>query len=164
MIGFLRHRDLRAGMRGLAAGIGYGATAVLFSAAGATASGGVGPIATTSQTYAAVLVGLGSFYLLQNSLNSGLLVATEPGLTLANPIVAVTWGLVLFGEQARTGPWLVGSVTGGVLLVAGTLVLTRSPVLQSGSRDTDQEETAGVDDTRPKPVGHREGSSAPSAS
>jgi drug/metabolite transporter (DMT)-like permease len=129
LIGVFSGRDLRAGMLGLAAGLGYGTTAVLFSAA----SGGITALATTWQTWTAIAVGLVSFYLLQNSLNSGLLVATEPGLTLANPLVAVTWGLLLFGEQARTGPWLIGSITGGALLIAGTLLLTRSPVLHATS-------------------------------
>ncbi|MEJ2863575.1 DMT family transporter [Actinomycetospora flava] len=144
LVGLYSGRDLRAGLLGLAAGVGYGAAAVLFSAAGSAASGGITAIATTWQTYAAIVVALFSFYLLQNSLNSGLLVATEPGLTLANPIVAVTWGLLLFGEQARTGAWLIGSVAGGVLLVAGTLLLSRSPVLDAHASGDPEEPSSPV--------------------
>lgn len=124
--------DLRAGLLGVAAGTGYGTTAVLFSAAGAAAAAGVGAVLGSWQAYTAVAVGLLSFYLLQNSLNSGLLVATEPGLTLANPVVAVLWGLLVFGERPRTGPWLIGTALGALLLVAGTLLLCRSPVLEGG--------------------------------
>ncbi|MDQ4115392.1 MAG: hypothetical protein M3235_00355, partial [Actinomycetota bacterium] len=62
-----------------------------------------------------------------------LLVATEPGLTLLNPIVSVSWGLLVFGEHARTGAWLVGSVAGAALMITGTLLLVRSPVLRSST-------------------------------
>lgn len=134
--GVFAEGDIRAGLLGTAAGIGYGTTAVLFSAAGSAASsGGITAVASTWQTYAAIVVGLVSFYLLQNSLNSGLLVATEPGLTLANPLVAVIWGLVVFGEQARSGPWLIGTGVGTALLVVGILLLSRSPVLEGGDSD-----------------------------
>ena len=143
--GWRARADLRAGLLGAAAGIGYGATAVLFAAAGAAPALGAAAGLGSWQAYASIAVGLTSFYLLQNSLNSGLLVATEPGLTLLNPIVAVTWGLVVFGEQARTGPWLIGSVSGAALLVAGTLILVRSPALQgstAGPRRTGQVQPA----------------------
>ena len=136
-IGWRSRQDLRAGLLGLAAGMGYGATAVLFSAAGAVASQGIGALLTTWQAYAAIAVGLSSFYVLQNSLSAGLLVATEPGLTLANPLVAVTWGLLIFGEHGRTGAWLVGSILGGALLMTGTILLTRSPVLSAGGSGED---------------------------
>lgn len=140
--GVLTAGDIRAGLLGTAAGVGYGTTAVLFSAAGAASSGGIGAVATTWQTYAAIAVGLVSFYLLQNSLNSGLLVATEPGLTLANPLVAVIWGLLVFGEQGRSGPWLIGTAVGTLMLVGGTLLLSRSPVLEGG----DSEHGSGQDE------------------
>lgn len=136
-IGWRSRQDLRAGLLGLAAGVGYGATAVLFSAAGAVASQGIGALLSTWQAYAAIVVGLSSFYVLQNSLSAGLLVATEPGLTLANPLVAVTWGLLIFGEHGRTGAWLVGSILGGALLMVGTVLLTRSPVLSAGGSGED---------------------------
>lgn len=145
-IGWHSRQDLRAGLLGGAAGIGYGATAVLFSTAGAAASQGVTALLGTWQAYAAIAVGLASFYALQNSLSAGLLVATEPGLTLANPLVAVTWGLVIFGEQARTGLWLVGSISGGVLLVVGTVLLARSPVLSAGHSGEDH--ASGATETR----------------
>lgn len=136
-LGWRSRQDLRAGLLGAAAGMGYGATAVLFSTAGAAASQGMGPLLGTWQAYAGVVVGLASFYVLQNSLSAGLLVATEPGLTLVNPLVAVTWGLLVFGEQARSGLWLLGSITGGALLTLGTILLTRSPVLSAGGSGED---------------------------
>lgn len=134
--------DQRAAVLGAAAGVAYGTTSVLFAAAGAaTLRGAPAPLGVW-QAYAAVAVGLMSFCLLQNSLHSGRLVATAPGLTLLNPIVAVLWGLLLFGEQARTGLWLVGSLVGAGLLVAGTLMLIRSPALQARPNTTTVPNTA----------------------
>jgi uncharacterized membrane protein len=124
--------ELRAGLLGTAAGMGYGLTGVLFATAGQAASTG-GPAAAivTWQGWAAVCTGGASFYLLQNALAAGSLVAVEPGLTLANPLVAVVWGLVVFGETGRMGFALIGTVAGAVLLVVGVLLLVRSPVLST---------------------------------
>lgn len=151
-VGWRCRRDLRAALLGVAAGAGYGATAVLFSTAGAAATQGLAALLGTWQAYGAAAVGLASFYLLQNSLSAGLLVATEPGLTLANPLVAVTWGLLVFGEQARTGPWLVVSITGGVLLVVGVVLLGRSPVLSAGHSGDDDGSPDGSRGTSRRPA------------
>lgn len=142
--GWRAENDLRGGLLSAAAGAGYGLTGVLFSVAGRALSAvGLAGALTTWRTYAAVAAGSISFYLLQNALVAGKLVAVEPGLTLANPIVAVTWGLVVFGEQARGGA-AVGSAIGGVLLAVGVVLLARSPVLENHHRDARDE---------PSPVG-----------
>ncbi|MFC5138288.1 DMT family transporter [Actinomycetospora rhizophila] len=124
----------RAALLGLASGVGYGATATLLAAAGATTHHGLAAPLGTWQTYAALAVGTAAFALLQSSMNAGLLLATEPGLTLANPLVAIAWGVLVFDERIRTGPWLVGAVLGALLLAIGTVVLSRSPVLEVNRR------------------------------
>ena len=131
--GALAGGNRRAGLLAVAAGTGYGMTAALLAAAGTTVRHGLAAPLGTWQVYGALVVGSASFALLQSSLNAGLLLASEPGLTLANPLVAVTWGVLVFGEHVRTGPWLVGSVAGAVLLAVGTVLLSRSPVLESSS-------------------------------
>lgn len=119
-------------MLSAAAGAGYGLTGVLFAVAGRTlTTAGTGAALTTWQTYAAVVVAAGSFFLLQHALAAGKLVAVEPGLTLANPLVAVVWGLLVFGESAQIGLALIGTVAGAVLLVVGVVLLARSPVLEN---------------------------------
>lgn len=147
--GWRAERDLRGGLLSAAAGVGYGLTGVLFSVLGRTLSSeGVTATLASWQTYAALAVAAGSFYLLQNALAAGKLVAVEPGLTLANPIVAVTWGLLVFGETAQTGLPLLGSGVGAALLIAGVVLLARSPVLQNhersaGAEDSDQPAASG---------------------
>jgi len=97
---------------------------------------------TTWQTYVAAVVGPGSFILLQYTLlqytlQAGKLVASQPGLTLADPLVAIVWGLAVFGEHGHTGLHLVGSGAGAVMIVVGALILTRSPALSGDQQPRD---------------------------
>jgi uncharacterized membrane protein len=138
VVGARARRELRAGLLGVAAGAGYGMTAMLFSASGSYFQTGFINLVTAWQPYVALMTAGVSFALLQNALSAGHLVATQPGLTLVNPLVSVSGGLILFHEHARGGPWLMGSVLGAVLLCVGTVLLARSPVLshhQHRSRD-----------------------------
>jgi hypothetical protein len=57
-----------------------------------------------------------SFFLLQNALASGNLVASQPGFTLTNPLVSVAFGLAVFGEHGRGGLFLLGAIAGAVLI------------------------------------------------
>lgn len=120
----------RAGWLGIATGTAFGYVAVLVSAVGATAEGkGVAGVLTAWQTWAVVVVGPLSFFLLQTALQAGPLVASQPGFTLANPLVATAWGVVVFDEQVRGGAWYAMAAAGGAALVLGTFVLVRSPLL-----------------------------------
>ena len=134
--GWRAEHDVRGGLLRAAAGAGYGLTGVFFSVMGKSVDAdGFGAAFTTWQTYGALAAGGLSFYLLQNAITAGKLVAVEPGLTLVNPLVAVTWGMLVFGEDVRTGGALVGTAVGGVLLVAGVVLLARSPVLENHEPD-----------------------------
>ena len=143
--GWRAERDVRGGLLAAAAGAGYGLTGVFFSVMGRTVDAeGLGAALTTWQTYGALAAGGVSFYLLQNAITAGKLVAVEPGLTLVNPLVAVTWGILVFGEDVRSGGAIVGTAIGGVLLVAGVVLLARSPVLENHEpRATPAPATAG---------------------
>lgn len=46
------------------------------------------------------------------------------------PVVAVAWSLLLFGDHARLGLFLIGEVAGGVLIVMAVVLLARSPYLE----------------------------------
>jgi hypothetical protein len=102
---------------------------VLVAVMSTAASHGVGNIFTTWQTYGLVVTGLLGMFLLQNALQAGPLVAAQPGFTLADPLVAMTWGIVVFGEHIRSGPWLIGELGGGFLIAGATFTLARSPLL-----------------------------------
>lgn len=126
--------DRRAALYGVATGIGFGVTAALMKGAVGSLSHGLAAVFTAWETYAMVAAGVGSMFLLQNALQAGKIVAAQPGITLLDPVVAIMWGLFAFGERAATGPLHVAVATaGGLCMVAGAVLLSRSPVLQQRS-------------------------------
>jgi drug/metabolite transporter (DMT)-like permease len=143
----------RAAAFGIATGILFGYVAVLVAAVGAEYRFGLHGVLTAWQTWAVVVVGPSGFFMLQNALRAGNLVASQPGMTLANPLVATAWGVVVFGEQVRGGPWFALAGGGALLLVGGTLLLARSPLLtddagghgHEGGREDDRGGGAGGD-------------------
>jgi hypothetical protein len=120
----------KAAFFGIAAGIGSGFVAVIFKAmTDALATGGLGLVVTTWQTYLLIPVAPVAFWTLQSGLRAGRLLASQPGLTLGNPLLAFLWGTGLLGEEVAGGPWLLGGLLGAGLLTVGVFLLARSPVL-----------------------------------
>lgn len=120
----------RAAYFGVATGVSFGFTAALV--AGVTSAygdGGFGAVFTAWQTYAILVVGPSGFFLLQSALRAGRLVASQPGLTLTNPLVAIGWGVAVFGEHVHGSGWIVADVGGAALVVAATILLAGSPLL-----------------------------------
>lgn len=128
VLGYRGRHEHRAAYLGVATGCLFGLNSSLIAGVGASVSHGAG-LLSTWQTYAVAIIGPLSFYLLQNALQAGNLVASQPGFTLANPLVSVVWGLLVFGEQPRTGLFLIGTVAGAALITAGTILLARSTML-----------------------------------
>jgi drug/metabolite transporter (DMT)-like permease len=119
----------RAAWLGVATGTSVGLTATLVAVVSSTFAGGPTAIFTIWQTYAMALTGLGAMYLLQTTLRTGTLAAAQPGITLSDPLVSVAWGVAAYGETVRTGWWILSAVSGGVLVAAGTVLLSRSSVM-----------------------------------
>jgi drug/metabolite transporter (DMT)-like permease len=124
-----RRPAVSTALAGIAAGVASGLIAALVKAVAAVLDGGFLAMLATWQTWVLLIVGGGGFFLLQNALQAGRLVASQPGITLANPLVAGVWGVGLFHEQVRTGPWLLGAGLGAALLAAGAVLLSSSPLL-----------------------------------
>jgi drug/metabolite transporter (DMT)-like permease len=137
LAGRTRHGQPRAAALGVATGTLFGIVAALVSGVGAEWAGGLPGLLTTWQTYAVIVLGPTSFFLLQSALQAGELDASQPGFTLMNPLVGVLWGVFVFGQQPRGGAWIVGEVAGGALIVAATLLLVRSPALRAGDPSAD---------------------------
>ncbi len=120
----------RAGLYGVAAGIGSGFVAVIVKAmADALERGGLADVVGTWQTYLLLPVAPIAFITLQNALRAGRLLASQPGLTLGNPLLASLWGVGILGEEVSGGFALLGGLLGAVLLSAGVVLLSRSPLL-----------------------------------
>ncbi|MBN9110856.1 MAG: DMT family transporter [Pseudonocardia sp.] len=159
LVGHRGRSERRAAFLGVATGAAFGLNSSLIAGVGAAVGRG-DDIFTTWQTYAVAVVGPAAFFLLQNALEGGSLVASQPGFTLTNPAVSVSWGLVVFGEQARGGAFLLGGIVGAVLVGAGTILLARSPLLDPDTSNGDDCSEGAV--SVPGPGGQGPGTAAPS--
>jgi drug/metabolite transporter (DMT)-like permease len=110
---------------GLAAGVTYGYNAALLAGLAPAYAHGLLGVATAWQTYGVLVGGAVSFVYLQQALQAGDLIWAQPGITLANPLIAMTWGFAVFGERAAIDGWTIGAVAGVAGIVAGTVVLSR---------------------------------------
>lgn len=134
LAGAVRTRgEPRAALLGLAAACGYALTAALLKQAMAALPGGAVHFFTTWQLYGTAAVGVASLFLLQNALQAGTLVSSQPMLTLGDALISVVLGVLLFGENIRLGWWLVPEIMGLAAIAAGVVELSRSP-LASGIR------------------------------
>jgi drug/metabolite transporter (DMT)-like permease len=136
----------RATLFGSAAGIGFGFTAALMKSALDRLSAGVDEVVTSWQLYLMVATGIASFFLVQNALQAGSLVAAQPPISSLDPIASVAYGVLLFGEHLRGGPWLAPALLGALIIVGGSAALSRSPL---ASGDTDRERLAEYADSAP---------------
>lgn len=117
----------RAACLALAAALCYALTAALLKSAAQTwQSDGIAGFFSVWQTYGFAVVGVVALFLLENALQSGPLTFSQPALTLGDACTSVALGVALFGERLRGGWWLVPEIGGGVLVLAGIVLLSRS--------------------------------------
>jgi glucose uptake protein GlcU len=90
-----------------------------------------------------VATGALGMFLTQSALNAGQLIAAQPGLTLSDPLISVLWGVLVFKEQVREGWFILGEVACAGLIVAGVVMLARSPLLASDKAEEDQPQDSG---------------------
>ncbi|MFC5910423.1 DMT family transporter [Streptacidiphilus monticola] len=139
--------SLRAASLGLAAATGFSLTAALIKQVTTDASAdGVGRIFQQWPLYTAAAVGASSFALLQLTIRSGTLRASQPALTLGDAFLSVVLGRVLFGEHLALGLRLVPAALGAALVAAGVLGLSRGPGL---AESWDDQAPQGQHDDRP---------------
>jgi drug/metabolite transporter (DMT)-like permease len=110
---------------GLATGVTYGYNAALLAGLAPVYGQGLLGVLTAWQTYGVLVGGTVSFVFLQQALQAGDLIWAQPGITLANPLIAMAWGFAVFGERAAVDVWTLGAVAGAAGIVAGTVVLSR---------------------------------------
>jgi drug/metabolite transporter (DMT)-like permease len=120
----------RTALLGASAGTSFGLTATLVKEVVTQLSQrGVVGVVTTWQTYIAIGFGVLGVVLMQWALHTGPLLAAQPGFTLMDPLVSILWGVLVYNETTRSGPWLVPATIGGVGIGAGVAMLARSPLL-----------------------------------
>ena len=129
-LGYRRRHARRAAYLGVATGMGFGLIASLVAGVTAAyAGGGLGGMFTAWQTYLVIVLGPVFFFFLQKTMQAGRLVASQPALSLSNPVVAVGIGIMVFGEHVRTGGWAAGAAIRALLIGGCTVLLARSPLL-----------------------------------
>ena len=129
-----RISQIRTVCLGAAAGTSFGLTATLIkeTVAEFDVQGVVG-VFTTWQSYAAAGTGIVGVLLMQWALHSGPLIAAQPGFTLMDPLVSILWGVLVYNEITRTGPWIVLAAAGGTAIIGGVMALARSPLFAPDS-------------------------------
>ena len=130
----------RAGLLGVAAGANFGLTAALMKGMTTTLSGGLGQLLTSWQIYGMIAAGLLGMFLVQSAMNAGGLLAAQPGLTLADPVLSVLWGVLVFGETVRGGGFIVGEVISLAVVAAAVIALARSPLLSQSEEEPDADQ------------------------
>ncbi|HZU80976.1 MAG TPA: DMT family transporter, partial [Acidimicrobiales bacterium] len=143
--GLRGHGGARAALLGVATGVTFGLTAAFMKGMTAAFRGGVIGVLSAWQTYAMVAAGLAGMFLMQNALHAGSLVVAQPGITLADPALAIVWGVVIFHESTRAGIFVVGAVVAAAVMAAGVIVLARSPALEPGAADGSDAEQGATD-------------------
>jgi hypothetical protein len=120
--------ELRAALLGLAAACGYALTAALMKNAMADLDQGAVQFFTSWHIYATAVTGVGALFLLQNALQAGTLVASQPMLTVGDALISISYGVTLFSEQLRAGWWLLPQLVALAAIILGCVQIAKSPL------------------------------------
>ncbi|HEX4830018.1 MAG TPA: DMT family transporter [Trebonia sp.] len=121
--------ETRAALLGLAAACGYALTAALMKNAMADLNtGGGAGMFTEWHIYATAAAGVGALFLLQNALQAGTLVASQPMLTVGDALISISYGVTLYNEELRTGWWLVPQIIAVGVIIIGCIQTAKSPL------------------------------------
>jgi hypothetical protein len=118
----------RAALLGLAAACGYALTAALMKNAMADLNAGAQAFFTSWHIYGVAVAGVGSLFLLQNALQAGSLVASQPMLTVGDALISISYGVTLYSEELRVGWWLLPEIVALAAIIVGTVQIAKSPL------------------------------------
>jgi hypothetical protein len=118
----------RAALLGLAAACGYALTAALMKNAMADLDQGAVQFFSSWHIYGTAVAGVGSLFLLQNALQAGSLVASQPMLTVGDALISIGYGVTLYSEVLRDGWWLLPEIVALGAIIAGCVQIAKSPL------------------------------------
>ncbi|HEX3795057.1 MAG TPA: DMT family transporter [Acidimicrobiales bacterium] len=129
----------KAALLGIAAATGFGFVAAVVKELSSHLSQGPAALFSNWSPYVLLLSGAAAMFLASNAFQAGSLAASQPGLTIVDPLVASVLGVVLFGERVNHDPLvLAGEVGALVLLVASVVVLSQSPLVQEHPEESEK--------------------------
>jgi drug/metabolite transporter (DMT)-like permease len=120
----------RAAALGVATGVTWGFLASVIREFGSRLDHGLAATFTNWSPYVLIAVGIIAMVLESNAVSAGSLAASQPGFTMADPIVATILGIVFFDERIRVAPFnLSMEVIAALLAAIGAIVLSHSPIV-----------------------------------
>jgi drug/metabolite transporter (DMT)-like permease len=120
----------KASLLGIAAATGFGFVAAVVKELSTHLAQGPSGVFLNWSPYVLIISGAAAMFLASNAFQSGSLAASQPGLTIVDPLVASALGVVLFGERINVQPLaLSGEASALVLVVTSVVVLSRSPLV-----------------------------------
>jgi drug/metabolite transporter (DMT)-like permease len=142
--GFWRSLQTKAMSLAAAAGVLYGLQDVLTRSSLLTLGNGLGAVARTWQPYVLFCVAVLGLLLNQSAFDAAPLRISLPATTAAEPIAGIVLAVAIFTEHLRVSAGaLAAEVAGLIAMVAGIVILGRSPFLakseQAGLRTTNRE-------------------------
>ena len=121
----------KAALLGIAAAVGFGFVAAVVKELSTHLSQGPTAVFLNWSPYVLLLSGAAAMFLASNAFQAGSLAASQPGLTIVDPLVAGALGVVLFGESLRHNPVvLLGEVLAVAVVIASVIMLSQSPLVQ----------------------------------
>jgi drug/metabolite transporter (DMT)-like permease len=131
----------KAALLGVAAATGFGFVAAVIKELSTHLSQGPSGVFLNWSPYVLLLSGAAAMFLASNAFAAGSLAASQPGLTIVDPLVASTLGVVLFGERLNHAPLaFIGEIMAVALLVISVVVLSRSPLVHD-ERESENDST-----------------------
>ena len=116
----------------IAAGIAWGFVAAVIKELSVHIQQGAYAVFTNWSPYVLLLAGAAAMFLVTNAFQAGPLAASQPGLTIVDPLVASLLGVTLFNEHINHGTLhLTGEAVAASVLLASVVVLSRSPIIQT---------------------------------
>ena len=136
----------RAASLGAATAVAASYTSALTKAITSYLDHGWSAVFSHFEPYMLAVVGFGTIFLLQSALHAGPITASRTTLVTMNPLVSIVLGITLFGDILRGGTlWIILEVLALSVLVAGVVILTRSPLVAgSPGGEVDDEKLGGA--------------------
>ena len=73
-----------------------------------------------------------SFFIVTNAFQSGPLTATQPALTVVDPIASIIIGAEVFGESLQDSPgWVAVECVTLLIMAVGVILLSRGPLVST---------------------------------
>lgn len=127
VVGFKARPALKAALLGTAAGILFGYTAALTKATIDRFDDGVGAVVLDWHVYALIAVSIVAFWLIQASLQTGVLAPAIATTMAFDPVTSLLLGTLMLGERLHeSGPKVTGSLVALAVALVGLVLLARS--------------------------------------